>query len=228
MTAPPARRQQAARPHSADRAPKSTARGAAADALYAPSPQHGHPAHPQKGQPANGHALNGHPHGHGPLTHDAPSHATSLHEAPKRARRSRRRSPYAAAEQERSVSLPTDREAYGETRRWLLAQHGPVCAYCARKVPEGEITLDHVTPRRGRTAYDRRDNLVLACRRCNGLKADKPILAYLMSHRPRAASLLYYGRHLSPMLVDLARNMADPEDLARVTRLADPDYPYRD
>ncbi len=153
---------------------------------------------------------------------------TSLHEAPKRARRSRRRSPYAAAEQERSVSLPTDREAYGETRRWLLTQHGSVCAYCARKVPEGEITLDHVTPRRGRTAYDRRDNLVLACRRCNGLKADKPILAYLMSHRPRAASLLFYGRHLSPMLVDLARNMADAEDLERVTRLADPDYPYRD
>ena len=218
MTAPPARRQQAARPHSAGAA-KSSARGATADALYAParpqhSPQNGHSAHSQ--------------HGHGSLTHDAPSHATSLHEAPKRARRSRRRSPYAAVEQERSVSLPTDREAYGETRRWLLAQHGPVCAYCARKVPEGEITLDHVTPRRGRTAYDRRDNLVLACRRCNGLKADKPILAYLMAHRPRAASLLFYGRHLSPMLVDLARNMADPEDLARVERLADPDYPYRD
>ena len=226
MTAPPARRQQAARSHPADR-PKGNSRGTAADALYAPSPpQHGHPAHSQSHH-QQGHA-NGHPHGHGPLTHDAPSHTTSLHEAPKRARRSRRRSPYAAAEQERSVSLPTDREAYGETRRWLLAQHGPVCAYCARKVPEGEITLDHVTPRRGRTAYDRRDNLVLACRRCNGLKADKPILAYLMSHRPRAASLLYYGRHLSPMLVDLARNMADPEDLARVERLADPDYPYRD
>lgn len=227
MTAPPARRHQTARPHSAERAPKSpAARGAVADALYAPArPQHqhsnGHPAHPQNG---NGHAHNA----HGPLTHDAPSHVTSLHEAPKRARRSRRRSPYAAVEQERSVSLPTDREAYGETRRWLLAQHGPVCAYCARKVPEGEITLDHVTPRRGRTAYDRRDNLVLACRRCNGLKADKPILAYLMAHRPRAASLLFYGRHLSPMLVDLARNMADPEDLARVERLADPDYPYRD
>jgi 5-methylcytosine-specific restriction endonuclease McrA len=212
MTAPPARRHQAARPHPAG-APKSqTARGAA-DALYAP-------ARPQQ-SPSS-------PHGHGPLTHDAPSHATSLHEAPRRARRSRRRSPYAAVEQERSVSLPTDREAYGETRRWLLAQHGPVCAYCARKVPEGEITLDHVTPRRGRTAYDRRDNLVLACRRCNGLKADKPILAYLMAHRPRAASLLFYGRHLSPMLVDLARNMADAEDLARVARLADPDYPYRD
>jgi hypothetical protein len=90
------------------------------------------------------------------------------------------------------------------------------------------MTLDHVTPRRGLTAYDRRDNLVLACKRCNGNKADKPILAFLLAERRRAASLLRYGTHLSPMLVDLARTVAGPEEAARAERLADPDYPYSD
>jgi hypothetical protein len=90
------------------------------------------------------------------------------------------------------------------------------------------MTLDHVTPRRGLTAYDRRDNLVLACPACNADKADKPILAFLLARRPRAASLLRYGDHLSPMLLDLARQIAGPEASARAARLADPDYPYKD
>ena len=90
------------------------------------------------------------------------------------------------------------------------------------------MTLDHVTPRKGQTAYDRRDNLVLACKRCNGLKADKPILVFLLARRERAALLLRYGSHLSPMLLDLARDVAGPEAAARAARLADPDYPYAD
>jgi 5-methylcytosine-specific restriction endonuclease McrA len=85
------------------------------------------------------------------------------------------------------TSLPTHRGAYKDTREWLLERHGPVCAYCGQRTPEALITLDHVTPRRGRDAYDRRDNLVLACQRCNGLKADKPILAFLLA-RPSAPS----------------------------------------
>jgi 5-methylcytosine-specific restriction endonuclease McrA len=115
-----------------------------------------------------------------------------------------------------------------ETRRWLLDRHGPVCAYCARRGKPEDMTLDHVTPRRGRTAYDRRDNLVLACQRCNGDKADKPILAFLLDRRERAYGLLRYGQHLSPMLLDLARQIAGPEEAARAERLADPDYPYAD
>lgn len=90
------------------------------------------------------------------------------------------------------------------------------------------MTLDHVTPRRGQTAYDRRDNLVLACSSCNEQKADKPILAFLLARRARAAILLRYGEHLSPMLLDLAREIAGPEAAARAARLADPDYPYSD
>ena len=53
-----------------------------------------------------------------------------------------------------------------DTRAWLLKQHGPVCAYCGSKYTARVMTLDHVAPRRGQTAYDRRDNLVLAWKAC--------------------------------------------------------------
>jgi hypothetical protein len=82
-----------------------------------------------------------------------------------------------------------------------------VCAYCGRRVAPTSVTLDHVAPRRGQSAYDRRDNLVLACEDCNGAKADMPILAFLLRKRERAAVLLRYGAHLSPMLVDLVRGL---------------------
>ena len=104
--------------------------------------------------------------------------------------------------------MPTGRAAYAETRRWLLARHGPVCAYCGVKWTPRSLTLDHVTPRRGQTAYDRRDNLVLACKRCNAAKADKPFLAYLLSQRARAVNLLRYGEHLSDRILDLCRQLA--------------------
>src|SRR5215207_2568342 len=106
------------------------------------------------------------------------------------------------------TSTSTSRTAYAETKRWLIAKHGSVCAYCGQRVPESTVTLDHVTPRRGQSAYDRRDNLVLACQPCNGAKADMPILAFLLRRRERAAVLARYGAHLSPMLVDLVRGLA--------------------
>ena len=148
--------------------------------------------------------------------------------AKKRSRRSRK--PYRGTPTEsQHTSLPTSRNAYTETREWLLAQHGPICAYCERKVSPRTITLDHVTPRKGQTAYDRRDNLVLSCTECNAAKADKPFLAFLLGRRSRAENLLRYGSHLSPMLMDLARQIAGPEAIARAERdAADPDYPYLD
>lgn len=109
-----------------------------------------------------------------------------------------------------------------------MSRHGSVCAYCESRIHSDWITLDHVTPRRGRTAYDRRDNLVLCCPGCNAQKADTPILAFLLARRSRAASLLRYGQHLSTMLLELAKEIAGPEAAARAARLADPDYPYRD
>ena len=103
-----------------------------------------------------------------------------------------------------------------------------MCAYCERKISASAITLDHVTPRKGKTAYDRRDNLVLACPACNADKADKPFLAFLLARKSRAASLLRYGEHLSAGLIELAKEIAGPEAAARAARLADPDYPYLD
>jgi len=44
--------------------------------------------------------------------------------------------------------------------------------------------------RKGQSAYDRRDNLVLACKRCNTAKADKPFLVFLLAQRSRAERLL--------------------------------------
>jgi hypothetical protein len=103
-----------------------------------------------------------------------------------------------------------------------------VCAYCGRRISTKGITLDHVTPRKGKSAYDRRDNLVLACPACNIQKADQHILAFLLARPVRAENLLRYGEHLSTMLVDLAKEIAGPEAAARAARLADPDYPYSD
>ena len=106
------------------------------------------------------------------------------------------------------TSVPTGRQAYTETRRWLLEQHGPICAYCGVSWPARTMTLDHVTPRKGQTAYDRRDNLVLACKRCNAAKADKPFLAFLFAQRARARNLLRYGEHLSEGILELCRQLA--------------------
>jgi 5-methylcytosine-specific restriction endonuclease McrA len=111
------------------------------------------------------------------------------------------------------TSHPTGRAAYADTRAWLLKEHGAVCAYCARELKPDAMTLDHVAPRRGQTAYDRRDNLVLACRPCNEAKRDLSPLAYLLAVRSRAANLLRYGAHLSPGLLDLARSLL-PKDHA--------------
>jgi 5-methylcytosine-specific restriction endonuclease McrA len=128
--------------------------------------------------------------------------------APPRKRRSRRRSGSRKRTVPQHSSVPTGRDAYAETRAWLLATHGPVCAYCARTFTVRTLTLDHVTPRRGQSAYDRRDNLVLACTRCNTAKADKPFLVYLLAQRSRAERLLRYGQHLSDGILDILRHMA--------------------
>ena len=73
--------------------------------------------------------------------------------------------------------------SYQAHREWLLTVHGSVCAYCGERTPPETITLDHVRPRRGQSAYDRPDYLVLACRDCNSAKADMPFLAFLLARR---------------------------------------------
>lgn len=110
------------------------------------------------------------------------------------------------------TSQPTGRTAYVETRRWLLERHGPVCAYCERVVAERTITLDHVTPRKGLTAYDRRDNLVLCCKACNSAKADMPLLSFLLRNRARVIALFKYGQHLSHQLVEMVKDLIPPDE----------------
>jgi hypothetical protein len=90
------------------------------------------------------------------------------------------------------------------------------------------MTLDHVTPRRGQIAYDRRDNLVLACKLCNAAKADTPLLAFLLADRTRAARLLKYGDHLSNGLIDLAEELAGPLGGYSAAIRTDDESPYRD
>src|SRR5579862_4832533 len=119
----------------------------------------------------------------------------------------RRRKRHGSARPSTATSHPTGRKAIVTTRAWLLKQYGPVCAYCGNRFTARVMTLDHVAPRRGLTAYDRRDNLVLACPACNALKRDMAPLAFLLARRSRAASLLKYGAHLSSMLIDLARSL---------------------
>ncbi|MDZ7630159.1 MAG: HNH endonuclease signature motif containing protein [Gemmatimonadaceae bacterium] len=110
--------------------------------------------------------------------------------------------------------MPTGRLAYADTRKWLVAQHGLICAYCAKRVPAKDLTLDHVAPRRGMTAYDRRDNLVLCCLACNIAKADKTTMAWLLAKRSRAVHLIRFGSHLSQLLLEIARTMLAEHETA--------------
>lgn len=127
--------------------------------------------------------------------------------SPARRRGGRKRRGKPAHRPPQHSSQPTSRLAYAETREWLLESHGPICAYCGVTYSPRSLTLDHVTPRKGQSAYDRRDNLVLACKRCNTAKADKPFLVFLLAQRSRAERLLRYGDHLSDGIKDILRHM---------------------
>lgn len=158
--------------------------------------------------------------------------------APAPRKRSRRRKKGGVAPPRNELtSHPTSRNAQVDTRAWLLKQYGSVCAYCGSKFPPRVITLDHVAPRRGQTAYDRRDNLVLACRDCNAAKRDQAPLAFLLGRKGRAANLLKYGAHLSEGLVGLARQLVGKAPLTDETKEKrerwgsdddDAESPYRD
>jgi 5-methylcytosine-specific restriction endonuclease McrA len=137
------------------------------------------------------------------------------------------------------TSHPTGRNAQVNTRAWLLKVYGPICAYCGSKFSPRVMTLDHVAPRRGQTAYDRRDNLVIACPGCNAAKRDMAPLAFLLAAKGRAVNLMKYGAHLSAGLLDLARPLArrfagasEPPPTSRDTwgpeTDEDGESPYRD
>ncbi len=58
------------------------------------------------------------------------------------------------------------------SRANVLARDAFACQYCGRKAPPRELTFDHVVPRSqgGRTTWE---NIVTACRRCNGKKGGR-------------------------------------------------------
>lgn len=64
------------------------------------------------------------------------------------------------------------------TRKSLFARDGYQCQYCGLKTTK--LTLDHVIPRRlgGKSTWE---NLVSACRQCNGKKAGKTLQEARMS-----------------------------------------------
>ncbi|HJQ21337.1 MAG TPA: HNH endonuclease signature motif containing protein [Gemmatimonadaceae bacterium] len=155
----------------------------------------------------------------------------------KSARRGKRGRKRAAPARPQLTSHPTTRNAYAATREWLLKQYGPICAYCGTRHHASKMTLDHVAPRRGQTAYDRRDNLVLACQPCNQAKKDQAPLAFLLGMRSRAVNLVRYGAHLSTGLLDMARELVPGHLLPKHDRphrarydegFDDGDSPYRD
>lgn len=119
-----------------------------------------------------------------------------------------RRTPSAAASSS-AVLRRSGGRSYQKHREWLLDRHGPVCAYCGDRTHPERITLDHVRPRRGQSAYDRPDNLVLACQVCNAQKADMPFMAFLLARRSRGVYLLHYGDHLSDPIKEMIRQATE-------------------
>ena len=84
-----------------------------------------------------------------------------------------------------------------------------MCAYCGVTLNPEHLTLDHVTPRKGKTAYDRPDNLVLACKPCNAAKADMHFLGFILARRSRGVFLLHYGEHLSEGIKQTVRDLVE-------------------
>ena len=88
----------------------------------------------------------------------------------------------------RKISLPVSRRA-------LLARDLYTCQYCGAQPGKQDLTVDHVLPRSrgGKTTWE---NVVIACKRCNGRKGNKtpkeanmPLLA--KPARPKYFAMAY-------------------------------------
>ncbi|MFW5856684.1 MAG: HNH endonuclease [Planctomycetota bacterium] len=81
------------------------------------------------------------------------------------------------------------------SRRNILDRDNHTCQYCGRRLPERELTLEHIEPvsKGGPTTWE---NVVLACRQCNRRKANRtPEEAGMPLLRPpRAPDQLYSTR----------------------------------
>jgi hypothetical protein len=83
------------------------------------------------------------------------------------------------------ATLRMDGESHSNAWRRIL--RSDPCAYCGAPISG---TVDHVEPRHTRrNGVERWINLVGACSRCNGSKAAKPLLLFLLAKRS------HYGAH---------------------------------
>lgn len=90
------------------------------------------------------------------------------------------------------VGMPSGRPLRVDGERhydaWLRLLRADPCAYCGERVG-GARTIDHVEPRsrspRGIGSAHGWINVVAACQRCNGAKADRPLLLFLLTRRGR-------------------------------------------
>jgi hypothetical protein len=59
----------------------------------------------------------------------------------------------------------------------LVARDGFVCHYCGHSLEGVDYAADHIVPR-SKGGKNHADNLVLACKRCNSRKNDRPYLEF--------------------------------------------------
>ncbi|MHB1501492.1 MAG: HNH endonuclease [Candidatus Dormibacteria bacterium] len=70
----------------------------------------------------------------------------------------------------RNVVIP--RRMIRANRRNLLLRDGHTCQYCGVRAVPGELTIDHVVPVSRGGSPTTWENQVVACKRCNGRKAN--------------------------------------------------------
>lgn len=56
----------------------------------------------------------------------------------------------------------------------MLERDGWICAYCGKALDGDDATVDHVIAK-ANGGTDDPDNLIAACRRCNGTKSDRQL-----------------------------------------------------
>ncbi|GGF30129.1 hypothetical protein GCM10010922_01330 [Microbacterium sorbitolivorans] len=82
------------------------------------------------------------------------------------------------------MSVGSSRGAAWETLRLtVLDRDGWQCAYCHKHLEGSDATADHIIPKDAGGA-DELDNLVAACRRCNGIKSNQ-IVARMPWYNPQ-------------------------------------------
>ncbi len=90
------------------------------------------------------------------------------------------------------------------TNRALFARDSHVCLYCGETYPKSLLTRDHVVPR-GQGGPDTWENVVTACRGCNGKKDCR---TPEQAHMPLLA-LPYAPSHIEGLILSNRRILAD-------------------